>query len=613
MFTGLNIMNNKIRLIILHLLLLNCAPLFAFAPVVANNDSATIYSNSTAPITGDVTANDYGGNYVSLDSPSASQYGNLSLGVKGVYSYTLNTNAAAVLSLKQGQTLTDVFRYTYGQQGGITTHAQLSIQIIGNPSTPVTPVTPASPIANNDIATAVITYSTTQTSATQSSATVSITASPVTISVKDNDLNAASAPAYLVGDTIGQYGYFNGAISASGVLTYIVDTTNAKVTGLTAGQSLTDTFIYRLQVGSSPSASDPQATITIRIFSQQQGVTNQNVELKPNNSSKLATSLNTGQYMRGQLKTSVKTEMINSSEYNSHFDKGWFFLTSTGNEIIHLELCPQGTYCYNQKAWVMYVFDGDKLTDAIENQTFPLYKYIRETNKLAGATNHVDHMYLLYDQGLYGDALISVIDPCFGITNTLSFAAPALNPGQTSRNYYVAISSPLERRNTTSTSTPGTATCSSGSIILENTNTITSGTTLVQENISIFPANEDMYTFKVTHSGANPLLKASPDEVIYNSLTGIANIPKVRVNGQLYAATLQQGILSLAKFFDISNMHVLNETDFTNPYIGTYNPANNVVDLPKVTVEQTSASYSVKLLYHADTNTLELLTATPIQ
>jgi hypothetical protein len=40
----------------------------------------------------------------------------------------------------------------------------------------------------------------------------------------------------------------------------------------------------------------------------------------------------------------------------------------------------------------------------------------------------------------------------------------------------------------------------------------------------------------------------------------------------------------------------VSEALSANPYLGTFNPRNNVVKLPKVTVEQTGDSYSVDLL-----------------
>lgn len=578
--------NKNFKLLIICLCLLNSAPILAFTSLVANDDTVAISSNSTVPATGNVTINDSGGSFVSPPSNPVGNYGSVIMESTGTFTYTLNSNSPAITSLKLNQVLTDVFTYTYKSTGGFSKQARLIIQIIGNPTNIV---------ANNDVATMAISSLTAVT--------------PQAISVKDNDVNASTAQVYLASSPIGRYGYLNGVIPISGVLSYVLDTTNSSVIALSAGQTLTETFIYKLQVGSTPRDTDPQATVTIHIYSQQEGITNQNVELEPNNSSKQATPLNSSQYMRGQL--------INPS------DKDWYFITSSGNEIIHMELCPQGAGCYNQKAWELYVFDGDKLTAAIENQTAPLIRYVKDTGQILSTVNS-DHMYLLYEENLFSGALIGVIDPCFGTSNTIDIGVPQVANGKT-RNYFVAISSPLARSGTSPISAVP-ASCSDGSVVLAKVDgtfdyTVLSATgvpttktsDIIQQFIAVFPESEDQYTMKISHSGASPLLQSSPDEVTYNSVTGIANIPKVRVNGQLYTVQLQQGILNSAMAFDITNMLSLNETQFANPYIGTYNPANYIVDLPKVRVEQTGVLYSVKLLYHPDSNTLEFLTATPIQ
>ena len=158
-------------------------------------------------------------------------------------------------------------------------------------------------------------------------------------------------------------------------------------------------------------------------------------------------------------------------------------------------------------------------------------------------------MYFLYNFGVFKEALVGVIDPCFGNRNIVDVGVPTLAPGKT-RNYFVAISSPLQRDggSTDGGSGASSATCSFGSVVLKkkgasidvpvgdpsttttvtgSTSTITTATTksvtTTEQFIAIFPNSDDQYTVKVTRTGTSPInTRSSADQAIYDASTGAA-------------------------------------------------------------------------------------------
>ncbi|MCX7088930.1 MAG: hypothetical protein NTV00_12870, partial [Methylococcales bacterium] len=248
-----------------------------------------------------------------------------------------------------------------------------------------------------------------------------------------------------------------------------------------------------------------------------------------------------------------------------------------------------------------------------------------------------DHMYLLNEAGKFDGALIDVIDPCFGTSSTVTIGTGTPPPGST-KNYLVAISSPLQRDGAADATKP----CGSGSVILKKpgpvleedsaaattTNTVgntTSSTTsttkkvpTTQEWIAVLPNSDDQYTFKVTRTGVSPLAtKTLKDEAVYNAATGVLQVPKVRVVDRLYSVQLQQAptakSTNSAMTFGIVDAKVLNQPFSADPYLSTFNKDNNnVVKLPKVTIDASKQAYSVDLRLLPN-NTLEFLSATPLK
>lgn len=694
--------------------------------IKAIDDQASVDAAVTPTISGNVLDNDLNvaKGSATLTGSGASKYGYLQFDSFGKFTYNLFTDAEAILALKPGDVLTDVFSYSVkGNNGAGTATANLTIRIAGNSSAA------SSVKAIDDTATLAIDAS---------------TANPaVELNVLDNDLNVGSVS--LSGSPVGQYGFIVGSLSKDGKLTYRVDLKNTAVQeAIKSGASLTDTFSY-IAYGKAPNQSitaqgkikifivagsvasfkayDFVATVTVddsvttttssatastttpgtisgnlvsynakllglddnaalypelpsstsqygkygylqfsssgafsyqvnynlsaiqalrntdnalqdsfeytisykgntsnkakiivNLVSRREQVTTDNVEIENNNNSSFATPLNSGNYMRGNL--------MNSS------DRDWFFLTSAGNEILHVELCPQGFACYNQGAWVAYIFDGNRLTQDMQNATTPLYLR-RDDNGAILNTAQASHMYLLYQRGMFSNALVGVINPCYpGKTldgtqtgkTSVDIGIPTLSPGET-RNYFIAISSPLQTTGS-GTASSNTNSCSDGTTILTRPGPVTTDSagakvTTTQEYIAVYPSSDDQYTLKVNRTGVSPLNSLnSSDTIAYNSNTGSVLVPKVRLDSQVFAVNLKQEFPKKASgntpSFKIGSVTPLPGASTLNPFMATFNPSNNVVKLPKVTVDNFPTAFSVDLRYLPD-NSLELMSVTPVK
>lgn len=401
----------------------------------------------------------------------------------------------------------------------------------------------------------------------------------------------------LIDSPAGNYGYLD--ISAEGAFRYAIKNDLPQVQALGLYEVAEEVFHYQF---TNANGITTNAKLTVYILGNP-SVSYDNVEIEFNNITAKASPIHAGsssqqgQYMRGQLTTAS--------------DRDWFVFNSLGNEIINLELCPEGSQCVDEKAWVMYVFDADALkSQADEFETFTLRRYIQETNETL-STSKADHLYLLHNKGIFNKSLIGVIDPCFGDRRTLDIGV-----GSTAKTYYVAISSPLLRENANG-STDG-STCGSGDVVRKEVIPIVEGgvpKTLIQEYLTAFPYSDDQYTFKVTRTGADPFAVIQPINTTFDSIGKIASIPQMRVNDQLFSVNLKQLKTSntdTSIAFEIQSFELLNESLVSDPYLPTYNPANKIVKIPQVVVSDTGKAYTVELLYQPLDNTLLLLRAEPL-
>lgn len=558
--------------------------------IIALDDQNSVSKNSRLVAEGNVVLNDTGAKTALLLSAAASQYGFLEFDSSGDYKYTLNNTLPAVQALGPGQSINDIFRYTIEDDLGNTASALLTIHILGNPILSEEEKEDEkirnSIVARNDVNTV--------------TKNEKLTASG---NVTTNDSGVLSV--FLSSAPTTDFGSLT--FDSSGAYTYKLNNNSKALDSLGLGETAEDVFSYTIE-GEKGYTSTAKLIIHIN---GNPGASTDNVEIEINDRSRFSTPLHSGQLMRGSLQTSG--------------DKDWFSLASLGNEIIHLELCPQGSSCFNEKAWVLYVFDSQKLTQEIEEETVPLRAFRNDTLKTL-STWDSNHMYLAMSAGVFESSLIGVINPCFGDSNAID-----LGVGPDPRTYFIAISTPLLGDGN---SKPGTEEikegdnpgCGAGSVILERegpsfeetiviegepdeegnptftTETKTVNTT--QQYIVAFPYSDDQYSISATGTGISPLTVKSVDAAVYDPEVKSLDIPSIRVMDNLYSAELllqetgERSALDDAQKMVLMAIEQLDAELAGDPYQATYNPATNQVHLPQVIDKSTGEIYSVFLLYH---------------
>ncbi|WP_310568222.1 VCBS domain-containing protein, partial [Hydrogenophaga sp.] len=179
------------------------------------------------------------------------RYGALYVKSDGSYRYVVDNSLPAVETLKDGQTLTEVFGYAV--ENTVTTGidwADLSITINGNYDAPV---------ATDDVGQA--------TEAALGTGNVLTNDTDVDASDTKTVTQAGSTEAGLAAlssgsaDITGSYGTLT--INADGSYTYAVDTADSTVRGLKAGERLTEDFFYRVTDGGTLSDT---AKLTVEVI-----------------------------------------------------------------------------------------------------------------------------------------------------------------------------------------------------------------------------------------------------------------------------------------------------------------------------------------------------------
>ena len=392
----------------------------------------------------------------------------------------------------------------------------------------------------------------------------------------------------LISSPAGNYGILE--IFGNEKFRYVIKNDLPQVQALGFQDVATDTFFYTIKEGGNAKTN---GKLTVYILGNP-SVSFDNVEIEFNDISSQATSIHAGdaskqgQYMRGQLVTAS--------------DRDWFVFNSLGNEIINLELCPEGSQCRDENSWVMYVFDADRLSQQSgEFDSFTLRRYVKESGEVLN-TSQADHMYLLLNKGSFNDSLIGLIDPCFGDRRTLDIGV-----GATPKNYLVAITSPLFRQ------VEDDSICGSGDVIQEEEIPVGPGVTIIEEFLTA-RYSDDQYTLKVTRTGEDPFTVIQPSNTTFDAVGRKVNIPQLRVNDKLFALQLQQAITATDTpvKFNIQSIESMDEAVSSDPYLPTYNPVNQVVKIPQVVLPGSGDIYSVELLYQPSDGTLLLLKADPV-
>jgi VCBS repeat-containing protein len=204
-------------------------------------DAGATFEDSAAAVTGNVLANDSDidhGTVLQVAAPGtiAGVYGSLTIAQDGSYSYALNSDAANVQGLNEGELVTDTFAYvaTDGIEGVAST---LTITIAGANDAPV--VTADVAQVSEDL--------------TQ--------AASGNVLANDHDADTRAVLAVAApGTYVGAYGTL--ALAQDGSYTYSLDNSSQAVQALAAGQTVVDSFDYVATDGQLQSASSLAISIT---------------------------------------------------------------------------------------------------------------------------------------------------------------------------------------------------------------------------------------------------------------------------------------------------------------------------------------------------------------
>ena len=505
----------------------------------AQEDFATIVADSVpaVPVTGNVITNDSNGSFATLTSSPASKYGAIIFNSDGSFSYNISPNIPEIMALKQGDELVDRFNYAYSDIFGNKVFSTLNISIVVSGAN--------------------------QLSAQEDSVTIVANKDPeVAGNVIENDSNGDFAT--LTSSVVGKYGYI--IFNRDGSFSYTLDSNSPEVIALKAREIAAERFTYRYSDKLGHSV-DSALNITVignpvdgsgnTIFKQPEDSPFDNVDIEFNDRSAQATPLNSALNIKGHL-------------YKSS-DKDWYKIPSNGNESLIFEVCPQGSSCFGQKSWVLYIFDSSLLTEAMEREKYSFHRWLDETGtttdlngddlasganpKMSADAGSSNHMYLAYKAGFFDGALIGIVDPCFGSLNSVEVGLP-VNPnnadgtpvldtdgkGVKPQDYLIAISSPLKG--------DGGGDCGVGSVVLNKPGRSAAGKDAegkaktyetTEEYIVVAPNSDDQYTIKVTSTGRNPLLSAEAQKKssALDAKSRSLKIPKIRIGEQLFSANLE--------------------------------------------------------------------------
>lgn len=549
--------------------------------------SVVVGIKPTASVT--LSANDRYGSIVTMEGNSLGQYGYVQL-LGSIATYTLFDNSTNA-NLAAGQVVTDSFTYTYANDVGQSSSARLIVQVAGNQKTP---------IAIDDSITLVPTN----------------TVFSVIGNVITNDSNGSSVFISSNSSPVGSYG--NLVLAADGSFTYTLNRNAPNVIALKTGEVVKDIFSYTYvdQFGKSAGAKLTVTIIGNPVDANGNAIIEQldshldNVDIEFNDRSAQATLLNSRKNISGHL--------------YSGSDKDWYKLRSNGNEVITIDVCPQGSACFGKKSWVVYVFDGAGLTTDMEERKYPFQRWADDTGDLLPSLRSSNHLYLAYEQGYFDSALIGIVDPCFDTTSSVDIGV-----GAGPRDYFIAVSSPLMGSDVEG---KPTGQCGDGTTILRRPGlpvittqaveadptavppvpavpAVTSDTT--EEYITAFPYSDDQYTIKITGTGRDPLDPTLPTttaagSATFNAASGELNIPKLQILDKMYAARLSllnQAATANARSpfnFALSDIQALSPKEITASFQAVYDSGNQRLLIPRLIDTVTGNAYFVAMQYHQE-------------
>jgi len=606
--------------------------------IQANPDSVTIFASDKST-TGSVTANDTGYTSANLISSRNGKCGILVFDSTGGYTYTVQID-----DTEKSSDCTDQFTYQIEITGKDkhTDRSTLTIHILAS----------IEEDSNDFYAVKDSANITRDINALNSTVEGNVLTNDITKYVADDDTKTFTLEFIYAADQTPNMGKYGSLVynNVDGTYTYTLFNGLDEIQELNFNESIIDVFTYKIETSDGKIS---ETTLAINIFGAL-GTVDDFVEIEPNNRS--GSGCNSGDDCVASLGVATELNLSSDESINirghlqNSLDKDWFSIDSSGNEIIHLELCPQGTNCYDEKSWVMYVFDGDKLSKSIEDTRINFRTYGDTTGwELTGLSRkntsiyNVDfysyeylvpnHMYLNYNFGIFEDSIIGIIDPCYGKTSALDIGV-----GEP-KTYYIAISSPLARGDG-STKGGGTA-CGDdsygGSVFLlkdgpshsypdptfnpsdpannppasdpaKVADIVTESTS--QEYISVEPNSDDQYTIRVRRTGHAPVPTGSTRRsATFNDKSNTLTIPNLRIGTKIY--TTDFGITDQTKRSSTSILGFqlidFAETDnvlTANDGSATFNPETSLLRISNY-LHTDGVIYSLALYYHPATENSE--------
>ncbi len=221
---------------------------------IALDDYASVVVGVSLSISGDLTSNDRNGSIATINGSTSGRYGLLQLlGTSGIYTYTLYDNDTNS-NLADGQTVQDIFTYTYTNDLGQSTTALLTVNVTGNKQ---------APIAVDDFASVVVTetfeFTTViDTNGVPQQARKEIPPNSVSGNLTSNDRNGSIVT--LDASAAGTYGFLKLDDDKGGYTYTLYDNdTNRR---LTTGTIVTDVFVYTY---SNDVGQSTKAKLTIQV------------------------------------------------------------------------------------------------------------------------------------------------------------------------------------------------------------------------------------------------------------------------------------------------------------------------------------------------------------
>jgi VCBS repeat-containing protein len=201
---------------------------------IVGEDNILLYSGNVLINDSDVDA----GTILSVVAPGeyVGQYGTLSLGADGSYTYSLDNGSAAVQSLAEGSTVVD--RFTYEVSDGIVAvPGSLDIAVTGSNDAPV--VVADSAFLIEDL----------------------VVSASGNVLANDSDVDAGTILSVVApGEYVGTYGTLS--LSADGNYTYNLDNGSDAVQSLAQGSTVLDQFTYEASDGIAVVSGKLDITVT---------------------------------------------------------------------------------------------------------------------------------------------------------------------------------------------------------------------------------------------------------------------------------------------------------------------------------------------------------------